>query len=375
MREKLTQARVTGAELVAAGRQEIHDSVVPGLSLRIGATTKAFYLRYRVKATGKQRNMKLGSILILSLNQARTTAQELLARVALGEDPAALVDRPEEGLSLREFLEERYFPWAHENLKSAREVERSIRVTFAPLLDRQVADLTVQDVEKVLSSCRKKGNKNITLNRKTVHLKAALNWGVKHAFLESNPLARLSRKQETDSTPKLRYLSQEEEQRLMAALAHAPDYLRVMVVISLKTGIRRGALFSLEWRDIDFTHRTLHVRGEICKTGKGRIIPLSESTLQVLRNWGPGEGLIFPSPRTGGRFDNVKSAWERVLRDAAVENFRWHDLRHTFASRLVMAGVDLNVVRELMGHSDLKMTLRYAHLAPEAKSRAVELLG
>ena len=107
---------------------------------------------------------------------------------------------------------------------------------------------------------------------------------------------------------------------------------------------------------------------------------LNRTALEVLEIWKnqmqtpAPTALVFPSPKNGQKMDNCDSAWERLLKDAEIENFRWHDMRHDFASRLVMAGVDLNTVRELLGHSDLKMTLRYAHLAPEAKQRAVEKL-
>jgi site-specific recombinase XerD len=85
--------------------------------------------------------------------------------------------------------------------------------------------------------------------------------------------------------------------------------------------------------------------------------------------------LVFPSPKTGERMDNCRKAWRNLKERAEIKNFRWHDMRHDFASQLVMDGVDLNTVRELMGHSDMKMTLRYAHLAPSVKSRAVERLS
>lgn len=84
--------------------------------------------------------------------------------------------------------------------------------------------------------------------------------------------------------------------------------------------------------------------------------------------------LVFPNPKSGNAFDNVNKAWTGILGVAEIENFRWHDMRHHFASKLVMNGVDLNTVRELLGHADIKMTLRYAHLAPEHKANAVEKL-
>lgn len=86
------------------------------------------------------------------------------------------------------------------------------------------------------------------------------------------------------------------------------------------------------------------------------------------------EGLVFQSIKTGTAFSHVKKSWARVLEKAKIKNFRWHDMRHHFASKLVMAGVDLNTVRELLGHSDIKMTLRYAHLAPEHEANAVAKL-
>jgi integrase len=106
---------------------------------------------------------------------------------------------------------------------------------------------------------------------------------------------------------------------------------------------------------------------------------MNEEVVKTLEAWqkqtrGKGSKWVFPSPVTGKPFDNCQSAWERLLEDADIKNFRWHDMRHDFASQLVIAGIDLNTVRELLGHADLKMTLRYAHLAPKNKLQAVKVL-
>ena len=155
------------------------------------------------------------------------------------------------------------------------------------------------------------------------------------------------------------------------------DHLKPLVIVSLNTGLRRGELFGLLWSDVDLDREILTIQGSGSKSGRTRHVPLNAEALAVFMGWRApmqrAERLVFPG-RNGGRLNNVRKAWTGVLEGAGIEEFRWHDLRHTFASRLAMRGVDLNTVRELLGHADYKMTLRYAHLAPEHKAAAVARL-
>jgi len=152
------------------------------------------------------------------------------------------------------------------------------------------------------------------------------------------------------------------------------DYLKPLIILDLNTGLRRGELFNLKWNDVD--RAMLTVKGEGAKTGQTRHVPLNQEAYSVLYQWktqSQDNKLVFPG-KGGGRLTNVNNSWRKLLKDANITDFRFHDMRHHFASRLVMAGVDLNTVRELLGHADIKMTLRYSHLSPQVKQAAVDKL-
>jgi integrase len=155
------------------------------------------------------------------------------------------------------------------------------------------------------------------------------------------------------------------------------DHLAPIVLLALNTGLRRGELFNLRWADVDLTRAMVTVQGGGAKSGQTRHVPLNSEALAVIKAWRPTDAdaatCVFPSDE-GAPLEDVKTAWLPLVKAAKITAFRFHDLRHTFASKLVMAGVDLNTVRELLGHADLKMTLRYAHLAPEHKAAAVAKL-
>jgi integrase len=150
------------------------------------------------------------------------------------------------------------------------------------------------------------------------------------------------------------------------------DNLTPLVLLALNTGLRRGELWNLVWGDIDLKQKMLTVHGQGAKSGQTRHIPLNAKAIDTLKLH---KGKVTPLPGVPvfGRAE-FRTAWNGFLKKAKIKEFRFHDLRHTFASKLVMAGVPLNTVRELLGHSSLEMTLVYAHLAPEGLRDAVELL-
>ena len=383
----------------------VWDSVLKGFYVKVSpAGNKVFCVSY-VRPGGQRNTRKIGDCSILSVSVARDKAKAFLASVTLGSDPDK--EGANKFMTLQELIEKYYRPWFAANRKGGDAAIDVLKSCFAEFMDKRPAELSILDLEKWQRRIRdEKGVKFATLNRETTTLKAALNWAVKRGLITDNPLNGLRRLSELDSMSKTRYLSSEERSRLLVALnvrekemrearqrtlIHSNrrylnpldkcafvDYFKPMVLVALNTGMRRNALFSLRWEDIDFQAGTIFLRADAAKSKKHMIIPMNATVRETLTAWKEQEkkdsGLVFANPLTGKKFDNCNNSWKSLLKAAGIEKFRWHDMRHDFASRLVMNGVDLNTVRELLGHSDIKMTMRYAHLAPEKKRMAVDTL-
>ena len=403
------KARLNQNNVTAAAPKEktysILDEVLPGLLLRVYPTgNKVYYIDYT--KDGRRSSYKLGKADHLSIARAREAARDFLARVTLGEEITVASKEPTVGDIL-----EAYRPWVTEHRKAGGETVKLISSQFARFLGRVASTLTVAEVEAWRTKKTQAGAKAATVNRQANALTAMLNWAVRRDLLSDNPLRKLERLSERGSGQRVRYLSDDERQRLLAALdarearsrgerlshndwlivrhqeplpeirTHFVDHIKPLVLLSLHVGARRGALFALRWGDVQVETKTVLLRASAAKTEVEQHAPLNSVALATLEAWRDQCGdvseddLVFPSPRSGGQLNNVKKAWAGILAEAEIVNFHWHDMRHDFASRLVMKGVDLNTVRELLGHKDIKMTLRYAHLAPEAKARAVEMLG
>ena len=169
-----------------------------------------------------------------------------------------------------------------------------------------------------------------------------------------------------------RYLSPEEKAKLLAACS--PE-LRRVVLMALKTGMRKSELLFLRWLDVDFGANLIKIRKS--KSGRMRFIPLHPDVLKVLTGLPKGGDYVFAgSSGDALTVDGwVRTQFDAALDKAEIRNFRFHDLRHTFASEMVMLGADLKTVSELLGHATTAMTERYSHLSPVHKNLAINLLA
>ena len=411
MKAKLTTTFIRSLQ-PRAKPYEVRDTQLARFVLRVQPSgVMTYYLEYQ-RPQGKQR-YRLGGAEALTVRQARDLAETYAARVAMGADIQAVKQQERRDHQLANsrtlggFIAHHYGPWVKAERKTGTETIERLQSCFRDWFDYPLHEITPLVVEKWRSDELQRGKTSSTVNRDLTALRAVLSKAVDWEFLETHPLTKV-KPLKTDKRATVRYLSEEETHRLRQALrrrdselkaarvrgnawrqtreypelpvyehdAYA-DHVTPMVLLTLNTGLRRGELFQLQWADIDCASHMLTVHGQHAKSHLTRHIPLNREARDVLQNWRTlttTQGLVFPG-KNGQPFDNVKKAWHNLLQRAAIANFRWHDMRHDFASKLVMAGVPLNTVRELLGHADLTSTLRYAHLAPDHKADAVDRLA
>ncbi|WP_460141091.1 phage integrase [Pseudomonas sp. S2_E01] len=403
MKEKLTGKLLSSLE-VTGKEYEVHDTIVIGLYVRVTAAgAKSYIVRW-----GRARKKALGRVGILTLDQARQEATQYLYEARKHGEPLAVTHgRKGTALpSLREFIDDIYMPWFKTHHKGHEKTLHTLDNNFDTIMAQRIDAITGRDLDQIRTTWMKTGNKPSTVNRKMGSISGVFSRAVEWEYITAHPVAKL-KQLKVDSIGVVRYLSDDEDKRLRSALdarqdemrreresankwradrdqeqkpslldLHFTDHLKPMVIVSLKTGMRRGELFNLKWSSVNFDTKTITVTGDTAKTSETRHVQMNTEVVTTLKEWkkqSTSDHYVFAN-REGDRFEDVKSAWLKLLKRAQVIGFRWHDMRHDFASRLVMAGVPLNTVRDLLGHGDIKTTLCYAHLAPGTKAAAVELI-
>lgn len=224
------------------------------------------------------------------------------------------------------------------------------------------------------------GNKPATVNRHIATIKHMFTKAVECDMVEEEALKRIRRaKMLEENNRRLRFLSKEECQALINACDKQLKHLKPIVIMALNAGMRKGEILNLKWDDVDRVHGFILLSHT--KNGERREIPINATLLSTLEESYRGTTkrprridvpYVFYDYTTGKPFDNVHRSFVSACKRANIRDFRFHDLRHTFASQLIMAGIDITTVKELLGHKTL--TLRYAHLAPSHKVKAVDIL-
>lgn len=235
-----------------------------------------------------------------------------------------------------------------------------------------VKNLTVQMIEEYQSKMLEEGKAKATVNRHVACLKHMLTKAVEWEMVQEGVLQKIRKvKMIPEQNQRLRFLSEEECQQVVIACS---PHLKPIVITALNTGMRKEEILSLRWdKHIDLRHGFILL--DKTKNDERREIPINDAvsaTLQSLVRRIDSPYVFTDS--AGQRFWDVKKGFQSACQRAGIKDFTFHDLRHTFASHLIMAGVDLPTVRELLGHKTLTMTLRYAHLAPSHKAQAVSVL-
>ncbi|MGH9760452.1 MAG: tyrosine-type recombinase/integrase, partial [Blastocatellia bacterium] len=223
-------------------------------------------------------------------------------------------------------------------------------------------DLTPKDIENILARAADKEQwAPSTFNHYRSLMSLSYRLGILNRKITTNPARSVTHRREDNN--RIRFLTEEEEKKLRKVIvtkwpSHLPEF-----DLAINTGLRKGNQYGLTWGMVDWKSRMVDIPRT--KNEQPIHLPLNDAAiaaLRVVRNRGEGIGRVFQSTKTGEPLENGRHWFDNAMIDAGIHNFRWHDLRHTFASRLRMKGAPLEDIADLLGHKSLTMTRRYAHL-------------
>ena len=212
---------------------------------------------------------------------------------------------------------------------------------------------------------------NSTKNRYLALIRAILNKAEREwEWIDKAPKLTLYR----EPKKRIRWLKPEEAQRLLAVLADGYPLLHDLAAFSLATGLRQRNVLDLKWEQIDLYRRTAWIEADQAKGGQAIAVPLNQTALQILSGRMRPNGYVFVQPNGRKLHSLNNKVWKKCLEKAGIENFRWHDLRHTWASWLIQRGVPMAVLKEMGGWENAKMVERYAHLSSENLLKHADIL-
>lgn len=304
-----------------------------------------------------------------SIGPKRKTANEVIAkRKAEIAENKYLDKRKDPGpIKFHNFAKE-YLKWSIANKKPSAKTRE---LSMMRILDRTFGEKYLHEIDSLQidrwKMNRRKQVKPSTTNRELAVLKTFFTKAIEWGKSMENPAKRV--KLFKGVTQRLRYLMPDEVQRL---ISNCSDHLRPIVIVAVHTGMRKGEILSLRWEQIDFEKGIITLTDT--KNDQRRYVPMDETVKSTLREMERKNDYVFCGLKPGRPLVWIELSFHKVLEKSGIEDFKIHDLRHTFASNLVMGGVDLVTVKELLGHKTIEMTLRYAHLAPNHKMRAVNIL-
>ena len=362
------------------GKRYISDPLTRGLQIRVSPNSVRFCYRYRIN--GSQRVITIGPFPELTLSAARQKAMELGRAVLAGEDPLEERATIKSVPRLSEFFWQHYLPNIKMQKRSWSLDESVFRIHLEPVFGKKgMNDITPNQVNRFKEMKLAQGLSRSIINRMLVLLGSLYTKAKKWQFVAVQDRSALGLELLSNPNQITRFLDQDETRRLFAAVEQSECAIaRHIITFLLLTGARKRECYDAKWQDFDLDRGLWTIPEN--KSGQPRVVTVSSAVVELLHTVADlhrkalpqGQSShVFCNLRTGRPYYHFYQTWNRIRIRAGLEDFRMHDLRHSFASALVSNGVSLYEVQELLGQSSPRTTMRYAHLSQERLRKSAEV--